>query len=62
MDGAADLSYQPLLIALASTGFIARLYFGELARWGRMVFQDDYPWRCLCLALAEQITRTTPLR
>ena len=32
----ADLSYQALLMALVSSGFNARLDFGELARWGRV--------------------------
>ncbi len=31
------LAIAHLLMALVSSGFIARLDFGELARWGRMV-------------------------
>src|SRR5215469_14223639 len=61
----------------ASSGFIARLDFGELARWGRMKrersgFRNQrskadpcslIPYPCLCLCLAfSQITRTTPRR
>ena len=30
------LAIAHLLMALVSSGFIARLDFGELARWGRM--------------------------
>ena len=31
----ADLGDRVVLMALVSSGFIARLDFGELARWGR---------------------------